>query len=82
MRRVQWLHVHPNRIMFSVAIHTSKPKYVSLNERKCRTCINYLEGEFHISLECPTENVTEIRNVVFYLYMYYESLCNKKTPLF
>ena len=31
-------------------------KPVPLNERKCRTCLNCLEDEFHFLLECPLYN--------------------------
>ena len=30
-----------------------KPVAVPFNERKCRTCLDYLEDEFHVLLECP-----------------------------
>ena len=30
-----------------------KPVAVPSNERKCRTCLNCLEDEFHSLLECP-----------------------------
>ena len=30
-----------------------KPVAVPFYERKCRTCLNCLEGEFHFLLECP-----------------------------
>ena len=30
-----------------------KPVAVPFNERKCRTCLNCLEDEFHFLLECP-----------------------------
>ena len=34
-----------------------KPVAVPVNERKCRTCLNCLEDEFHFLLECPLYHV-------------------------
>jgi len=37
----------------------NKPTDVPLNEINCRSCINYLEDEFHVLFECSLYN--EIR---------------------
>jgi len=34
----------------------NKPATVTLNDRQCRTCMNDLEGNFSVLLECPLYN--------------------------
>jgi len=40
----------------SITGRWNTPMAVPLNERKCRTCIHYLEDEFHFLLECSLYN--------------------------
>jgi len=58
------INIQKNRVSllrFKVSAHRlevetrrwHKPLAVPFNERKCRTCLNYLEDEFHFLLECP-----------------------------
>ena len=49
------VRVSAHRLEIETGIWT-KPTAVPLNERKFRTCINYLEDELHCLLECPLYN--------------------------
>ena len=60
------------QVVFQMCGRWHKPVAVPFNERKCRTCLNCLEDEFHFLLECPLYH--ELRKK--YIKPYYLKILN------
>jgi len=45
-----------------------KPVAVHFNERKCRTCLNCLEDEFHFLLECPLYHELRKKHILNHIF--------------